>query len=266
MAVSDKFIISTINTLEGLTLASTITPETAYPAGNMTNQNSNEPTVIDIGSNPAQVDITWSNATAYPYNYLILSGIDFPDDNTIDLQLYADAGQAGTSQLTGDLAVINIGSNLKEQFVVVFDEFTAKSGRIRIKTPSYNADEILTIDKVHAGLGTVLDYGFEYGTRFWIEETSEHTKKPGGGVETKPGDAIRRFDAVFNGSDDTEMILLQDKLEVAKLGGDFFMSADPNNTRGLRHKRSGIYRRMNNIDFQGQHSNWNDWGLSGHEN
>lgn len=265
MTVSDKVMVATINDIGDFTLASTIAAETNYPLTNVQNENPNQPAVFDMVTTPASFTISATQATAYSANCLAITGINLPADNEIQLLLYPDAAYGGTAYDSGDLAVIRLGSNSKGQFILCFDSFSYKSFKIVITTPSYTNTEIV-IDKIWLGTGYVFEHGMEYGSRFWMEDTSRHQVKPGGGVETYPGDASRRMNLIFKGSSDTEIKLVQDALELAQMTGDLFCSADPNDSRGFRHKRSGIFVRENQIDFVSKHLNWHNHQLTLREN
>lgn len=262
MTISDRALLASINTLADVTLTENVTAETAYPLTNAQNQISGKPAIWDASGSPATLVIEWTGATAYTFNFLAMCGVNFHADHDIKVQLYPNAGHTGTPYDSGDIDAVRIGSNLKEQFVLCFDDFSAKSGRITITTNGSFVDSKIVIDKLYGGFAYTFEYGHEHGSRFWVEDNSEHTDKPAGGLETYDGHARRRADLIFNASSTTELITIQEGLEIAKKGGDLFLSADPQDTQGLRHKRSGIYRRNSNIDFSAQHYNRHDHGIS----
>lgn len=262
MALTDKTLVATINSLSGVTLTSDESAETAYPLTNVQNENSGQPAIWDASGAPADLVIEWTGATAITFNFLAMCGVNFHADHDIKVQLYPNAGHTGTPYDSGDIDAVRIGSNLKEQFILCFDEFAAKSGRITITTNGSFINSEIIIDKLFGGLAYEFEYGHEHGSRFWIEDDSAHTPKPGPGVETYTGHARRRADLIFMASSTAELIALQDMLELAQKSGDMFLSADPKDTRGLRQKRSGIYRRNNNIDFSSRYANGHDHGLS----
>lgn len=264
MAVSDKVQICTVNDAANFTLTSDVSADTDYPLTNMQLEDTNKPCVIPLTAE-TEVNISWTGATGYDLNFIILSGINFPDDNTVRLRLYPNAGKTGTAYDGTALAVVSRNNNMRDQWILFFNTFNAKSGEIKIATPSYRNAK-LEIDKLFMGESYVFTYGHEHESRFMIEDKSEHMEKPAGGFETYVGNARRRADLIFAGVTDSELVAVSNMLEIAHKGKDIMMSADPDDTRGLRHKRSGVFRRHSDQDFTSRYFNGHEFGISLVEN
>jgi hypothetical protein len=282
MSVRDVFHLSVKNWAASFTLSADATVETAYPLSNCLNQISDMPAVIDMTSETS-VTIQGTGATDYVANCLCLWNHNIPADATVQLLLYPNASYAGTPYDSTALeahSTIPWGgfmaadpwsdkyesiSNLKRQFIHFFDAFTFKSFKVVISGGTWENDTV-SLDKLWLGPAYAFDLGPSYGAVFSIKDPSIHTRKPSGGIETVELPAYRSMNLDFNNVPDAEQVLAGNLLDYARKGGDVFASADPNNARGMAFRRSGIFRRMTDLDFVAAYFNGSSLGLALEEN
>jgi hypothetical protein len=264
MSIAEKFHIATVNHLDNFTLSDDLTPESGYPLTNMQSQVSNKKTVWDTVGNTS-LTIQGTQSTAYTANALFLGNHNLISDCTVRLYLYPDASYAGTPYDSTALAVDVVTSTLKNNFIRFFTAFAFKSFKVVIAMPTNNGGE-LWIDKLALVQAITVGIGPVYGSRFMTVDESTHRKKPGGGIDTAPYAQTRRMDLSFGAETDADMIALFNMLETARKGGDVFCSMDPNNTRGLRWRQSGIFRRASDLDATSAFYSGNEFGLTLIEN
>jgi hypothetical protein len=287
MSVPDRFHISWVNDLASYTLAADVAVETAYPLTNCQTKHANAWATLDM-TGETQVVITWSSAIERAATCFAMHNHDAPDGTTILLELFPNETQGGTELLDLDaedvMHNIPFGSviagydpiegnfeddgHFKTHFSKWFETVTYKSGRLTITNPGGFTDNKLRIDKLWLGFAyspvSAIANSWESGG---IED-GEHTRKPGGGMETIE-DCVRRslqleFPAMT--LENNERHVLRHIFDRAKMGGDLLVTLDPNDVRSMNYETTSIYRRMGAVRFTAVYYNRNRLGLALEEN
>lgn len=271
-----------------ITLASTISPETAYPLTNMQNQNANEWTVFDMtGQTTIAITDSGSPDATQLATVAALHNHNLPRGTTWRVRLYDEIDQGGTVVYDSgsvdvghvvQLGVLILGvdplegdyedeSFLKAHAEVIFDTVEYKSFRIDITNADGFTNDTIKIDKLWLGWLFETTYGAMPGSSFTGIEDSEHQRKPGGGMDTVQGAVRRSLNIDFGAClDDAEARAIRYLLDRAKMGGDIYIAYDPNDDRGMAYERNSIYRRTNDNSFVDRYYNGNSFGLAVEEN
>jgi len=287
VAVVDRIHIGWSSYVPGDTIASDRTAETQYPIANMQNSSPNSPTVFDLTGQTVMV-LTNSNTVSEDRTATCVAvhNHNLPIDTTIKLELFSLTGQGGSTVY--DSGAVNVhksipfgsviagvdgfgsyfieGSQLKTHFSILFTDVVFRSWRITITNSAGFTNNTISIDKLWLSFAWNPDINPSYGMRSTLLDASEHQKKPGGGVETISREVVRSIQMQFKQMENAQRHTIRHILERAKMGGDLFISADPNNAISLNFEMTSIFRRTNSMTFAHTFFDNNEFGLSVEEN